>query len=116
MFRKKLLRAFIVVRCRYSILPLAQSVLATPTTVHFVEISRWSTHDTMNYSDAPAKLDELQASHGFPDCRKNSRAELVPSPRAYGSGIMATVKQLEISHRIGVANVGMATMIVLYFI
>ena len=39
--------------------------------------------DTMNYSDAPAKLDELQASHGFLKCRKNSRAELVPSPRAY---------------------------------
>ena len=39
--------------------------------------------DTMNYSDAPAKLDELQASHGFLKCRKNSRAELVPSPRSY---------------------------------
>ena len=37
----------------------------------------------MSYSDAPAKLDELQASHGFPECRKNSRVELVPSPRAY---------------------------------
>ena len=58
-------------------------MLATPTTIHFVEISGWSTHDTMNYSDAPAKLDELQASHGFLKCRKNSRAELVPSPRAY---------------------------------
>ena len=42
-----------------------------------------STHDTMNYSDAPAKLDELQTSHGFLKCRKNSRAKLVPSPRAY---------------------------------
>ena len=50
--------------------------------MHFVEISGWSTHDTMNYSDAPAKLDELQASHGFLKCRKNSRAELVPSPWA----------------------------------
>ena len=58
-------------------------VLATPTTIHFVEISGWSTLDTMNYSDAPAKLDELQASHGFLKCRKNSRAELVPSPRAH---------------------------------
>ena len=44
-------------------------------------------HDTMNYSDGPAKLDELQASQSCPwisrECRKNSRAELVPSPRAY---------------------------------
>ena len=36
----------------------------------------------MNYSDAPAKLDELQASHGFLASVENSRAELVPSPRA----------------------------------
>ena len=49
-------------------------------TVHFVEISEWSTHDTMNYSDAPAKLDELGASHGFLASVENSRAELVPSP------------------------------------
>ena len=81
--RKKLLTAVIVVSCSHSISRSAQSVLATPTTIHFVEISEWSTHDTMNYSDAPAKLDELQASHGFLKCRKNSRAELVPSPRAY---------------------------------
>ena len=58
--RKKLLTAVIVVSCRHSISRIAQSVLATPTTIHFVEISGWSTHDhTMNYSDAPAKLDEL---------------------------------------------------------
>ena len=73
----------IVVSCCHSISRIAQSVLATPTTIHFVEISGWSTHDTMNYSDAPAKLDGLQTSHGFLKCRKNSRAELVPSPRAY---------------------------------
>ena len=60
--RKKLLTAVIAVSCRHSISRIAQSVLATPTTIHFVEISGWSTHDTMNYSDAPAKLDELQAS------------------------------------------------------
>ena len=82
-FKKKLLRAVFVVSCRHSILRIAQSVFATPMTIHFVEISGWSTHDTTNYSDAPAKLDELQASHGFPECRKNSRVELVPSPRAY---------------------------------
>ena len=46
-------------------------MFATPTTIHFVEISGWSTHDTMNYSDAPAKLDELQASHGFPEQQGN---------------------------------------------
>ena len=65
LMRKKLLTAVIVVSCRHSNSGIAQSALGTPTTIHFVEISGWSTHDTMNYSDAPAKLDELQASHGF---------------------------------------------------
>ena len=81
-YKKKLLTAVIVVSCRHSISRIAQSVFAT-TTIQFVEISGWSNHDTMNYSDAPTKLDELQASHGFLKCRKNSRAEFVPSHRAY---------------------------------
>ena len=51
-------------------------------TVHFVEIIRWSTHDIMNYSDAPAKLDELRASHGFLASVENTQAELVPSPHS----------------------------------
>ena len=35
----------------------------------------------MNYSDVPAKLGELRASHGFLASVENSRVELVPSPR-----------------------------------
>ena len=52
---KKLLTAVLVVSCRHSISRIAQSVLATLTTIHFFEISEWSTHDTMSYSDAPRK-------------------------------------------------------------
>ena len=43
---KILLRAVIVVSCRHSISRITQSGFATPTTIDFVEISGWSTHDT----------------------------------------------------------------------
>ena len=45
---RDILFVFIAVRCRYSISQFSQSVFAKPMTALFVEISGWSTHDTMS--------------------------------------------------------------------
>ena len=57
-------------------------MFARPAIIHFIEISRLSIHDALNYSDAPTNLKNIELPFDFPGV-VNSWAQLVPSPQAY---------------------------------